>query len=174
MIQTSSLTIRRVKTSDWKDVKEIWAKVAKTEYAQYDNPKDTSDEAVEKRIKKWDSFSDSNEHMFFAVCHERKVIGYVAFNKRDTGYEIGYCFNPDYHRKGYAKESITKLINELHKKGINHFTAGTAINNIPSVKLLYSLNFKLVSTEQVSFYKDNLGNDIYFEGGNFELKFNNN
>ena len=174
MIQTNSLTIRRVKTSDWKDVKEIWAKVAKTEYAQYDNPKDTSDEAVKKRIKKWDSFSDSNEHMFFAVCHEEKVIGYVAFNKRDTGYEIGYCFNPDYHRKGYAKESITKLINELKNKGINHFTAGTAINNIPSVKLLYSLNFKLVSTEQVSFYKDNLGNDIYFEGGNFELKFNNN
>ena len=53
--------------------------------------------------------------------------------------------------------------------GITKFTAGTAINNIPSVSLLKSLGFTLVGTEKVSFYKDVQGNDIVFEGGIFKL-----
>ena len=41
--------------------------------------------------------------------------------------------------------------------------------NLPSVKLLKSLGFELVDTEKVSFYKDDEGNDIIFDGGIFEL-----
>jgi RimJ/RimL family protein N-acetyltransferase len=33
------------------------------------------------------------------------------------------------------------------------FTAGTALDNIPSVALLKSLGFTLIATEKVSFYK---------------------
>lgn len=46
--------------------------------------------------------------------------------------------------------------------------ARTAINNTPSVALLRALGFKLIEKEQVSFYKDENGNDIVFEGGVFE------
>ena len=53
--------------------------------------------------------------------------------------------------------------------GITNFTVGTAIDNAPSVALLKSLGFELIGTENVSFYKDSLGNDIVFEGGIFEL-----
>ncbi len=48
-------------------------------------------------------------------------------------------------------------------------TAGTAINNIPSVSLLKSLGFAQVGTEKVSFYKDSKGNDMVFDGGVFKL-----
>ena len=48
-------------------------------------------------------------------------------------------------------------------------TAGTALNNTPSVRLLTSLGFVLVGTETVSFYKDDEGIPITFEGGEFEL-----
>lgn len=61
------------------------------------------------------------------------------------------------------------LIDYLRTLGITKFTAGTAINNIPSVSLLKSLGFKMIGTENVSFYKDALGQDIVFEGGIFEL-----
>ena len=43
------------------------------------------------------------------------------------------------------------------------------MNNTPSVRLLTSLGFRQIGTETVSFYKDSAGNDITFEGGNYEL-----
>ena len=52
---------------------------------------------------------------------------------------------------------------------ITRFSAGTALNNKPSVELLKSLGFELQGTEDVSFYKDDQGNDITFEGGIFVL-----
>ena len=63
-------------------------------------------------------------------------------------------------------------IRDLTTIGIKKLTAGTAINNIPSVSLLKSLGFKLIGTEKVSFYKDEHGSDIFFEGGIFELNIN--
>ena len=107
--------------------------------------------------------------MFFAICLGDTVIGYIAFNKRADGYEIGYCFHSAYHGKGYAKESHLALFDHLRTMGISKFIAGTAINNTPSVSLLKSLGFEQVGTEDVSFYKDTEGNDIVFEGGIFEL-----
>ena len=48
--------------------------------------------------------------------------------------------------------------------GATTFTAGTAIDNIPSCRLLEKLGFACTSTETVSF--DNV---FSFRGGNFEL-----
>ena len=61
---------------------------------------------------------------------------------------------------------LQQLTNSI---GITKITAGTAINNTPSVSLLKSVGFELIGTEKVSFYKDAQGNDIVFEGGIFEL-----
>ena len=57
----------------------------------------------------------------------------------------------------------------MKDKGVVNITAGTALNNTPSVRLLASLGFKQTGTEEVSFYKDAEGNDITFEGGTYEL-----
>lgn len=92
------------------------------------------------------------------------------FHDIGNGYESGYCFHSDYHGKGYAKESYQALINLFSDRGIKRLTAGTALKNIPSVRLLNSLGFKQIGTERVSFYQDEDGNDIYFDGGIFELK----
>ena len=107
--------------------------------------------------------------MFFAICLEDTVIGYSAFNIRENGYEIGYCFHSAYYGKGYAKESHLALIDYMRELGIKRLIAGTAINNTPSVLLLKSLGFELIETEKVSFYKTADGSDIWFDGGVFEL-----
>ena len=73
--------------------------------------------------------------------------------------------------KGYVRESHLKLFEYLRGCGITRFTAGTAINNVPSVLLLKSLGFQQIGTEKVSFYKDSAGNDIVFDGGIFALTF---
>lgn len=169
LLKTDRLTIRHITADDWKSIKEIWVDFNAADLSQYDRPHNTDDEDVRFRIAKWAAANSGTEHMFFAVCLGDAVIGYSAFNKRKDGYEIGYCFHSAYHGKGYAKESHMALFDYLRTLGITKFTAGTAINNTPSVSLLKSLGFVLVGTEKVSFYKDEDGNDIVFEGGIFEV-----
>ncbi len=172
VLNTERLELRRIVAEDWQDVKKIWETFNQSEYVQYDRPNDTEDAVVQERIAKWAEVNKGNEHVFFAVCLQDKVIGYVAFNIREDGYEIGYCFHSDYHGKGYAKESLVALLNHMKKLGARKFTAGTALNNTPSVKLLETLGFQKVEEEKVSFYKDENGEDIVFDGGIFELNCN--
>lgn len=170
LLATDRLLLRRVEQSDWQSIRKIWEDEKQSKYACYDGYNDTSPEAVRHRIEKWASFRGSAEHMFFAVCLGEIVIGYFSFNIRENGYEIGYCFLSAYHGKGYARESLTALISFVREQyPAAHFTAGAALANIPSVRLLESVGFRLVGTEQVSFYQDASGRDIYFEGGIFEL-----
>ena len=171
LLKTERLNIRHVVADDWKSIRDIWVDFNSSEYAQYDTPHITEDANVQARIAKWASFNNGIEHMFFAICLGEIVIGYIAFNIRENGHEIGYCFHSAYHGKGYGKESHLALFDYLRTLGITKFSAGTALNNTPSVKLLTSLGFKLVEQEKVSFYKDANGNDIVFDGGIFEYGY---
>ena len=174
ILKTERLTIRHIVADDWKTIKEIWVDFNTSALSQYDKPHITDDADVQPRIAKWAAANSGTEHMFFAVCLDDTVIGYIAFNIRENGHEIGYCFHSAYHGKGYAKESHLALIDYMRELGIKRLTAGTAINNTPSVSLLKSLGFELIETEKVSFYKDADGNDIVFDGGVFALNLEKN
>jgi len=168
-IRTARLTIRRVRADDWQAVRSIWAEVSKTSLAQYDNPKPVDDAAVSARIEMWGSFVDSTAHMFFAVCLDGVMIGYVTLHDIGCGHELGYCFHPAYHGRGYAGESIRALLTAAKALHISRIEAGTALDNAPSVALLTKLGFRRIRTEAVSFYRDADGNDIVFPGGVYEL-----
>ena len=168
-LKTERLNIRHIEPDDWKSIKEIWIDFNTSSLSQYDMPHNTDDDDVRERIAKWADASKGTEHIFFAVCLDETVIGFFSFNIREDSHELGYCFHSKYQGKGYVKESLAALIEYLTTIGIKKLTAGTAINNVPSVSLLKSIGFQLTGTEKVSFYKDKHGNDITFEGGNFEL-----
>lgn len=169
MITTNRLLIRRVRADDWKAIQSIWEDASYSIYAQYDKPNDLDDKSVIRRIAKWASFATSDEHIFLAICLQEIVIGYVVLNMRKNSYELGYCFHSNYHGKGYARESIFAILEVMKKRGVVNITAGTALNNIPSLRLLTYLGFSQTGIEKVSFYKDDEGNDITFDGGNYEL-----
>lgn len=164
------LSFRRIEADDWESIKEIWDDQKCSVYACFDKPNDTAPDIVRKRIEKWASYANSMEHIFCAVCLDEHLIGYVAFNQRDGGYETGYCFHSKYQGKGYAKKSMTALIHAIHDiEPQAVITAGTAIENTPSVRLLKSLGFRQIGSETVSFYQDQDGKPIFFDGGIFEL-----
>jgi len=169
MIKTERLQIRRIKEDDWKGILRIWQNFSASAFAQYDTPHPTDEETVHRKIARWAQFADSTEHMFFAVCLEETLIGYVAFNIREDSHEVGYCFHSAYHAKGYAKESLSALLAHMRALGAKKISAGTALNNTPSVRLLKSLGFEQTGEEQVSFYQNADGSDIFFDGGIFEL-----
>lgn len=122
----------------------------------------TEDETIKASVKR---FAESE--LFFAVFLKESddMIGYICFHKNQRIYDLGYCFHSAYHSNGYAYES-TKAVLEycISKHGITHFTAGTAIDNTPSCRLLKKLGFVCTSTQTVSF-----DNTFSFQGGNFEL-----
>ena len=169
-ISTERLTIRRVRAGDWKAIQGIWADQSRSVYAQYDRPSDLEDASVERRIAKWASFANGNEHIFFAVCLKESPIGYVSLNRRENGYEMGYCFHSGHHGHGYARESISALLDLMKTQGVSRITAGTALGNTPSVRLLLFLGFTQTGTEKVSFYRDANGDPIVFDGGLYELR----
>lgn len=169
-ITTDRLTIRPIREEDWRAIRAIWEDFSASPCAQYDRPHNTDPEDVRARIARWAKFTaEGTEHMFFAVCREGAVMGYIAFNIRGKGYEIGYCFHSAHRGKGYAKEAHLALFDHLRRLGVTHFSAETALDNTPSVRLLASLGFRLTATEKVSFYKDAEGKAIVFDGGIFEL-----
>jgi len=168
-IKTERLFIRKIAADDWASIKRIWDDFGKSEYAKYDIPHKSKEDEIQLQVSKWETANRGKEHLFFAVCIEDEVIGYIDFHNTGNGYDSGYCFHSAYHGKGYAKESYQALINFWRGMGVRKLTAGTAMKNIPSVRLLSSLGFKHTGTERLSFYKDNSGNDIYFDGGIFEL-----
>lgn len=161
-LETSRLYIRHLNESDWQEMKNIFIDFNNSKYAVYDMPLPTGDEESKALTKR---FADS--HLFFAVFlkESSNMIGYICFHENGSKYDLGYCFHSAYHSNGYAYEGTNALVKYfVNERGATGFTAGTAINNIPSCRLLEKLGFSCVSTETVSF--DNI---FSFQGGNFEL-----
>lgn len=169
-LKTERLSIRRITVDDCRAMQAIWTDLAASPYAQYDHPQETDDASVRSRIDRWASVAEGMEHIFFAVCLQDTVIGFVSLNQRSDSYELGYGFHSDFHGKGYAKESLSAIIEWITAAGASCITAGTALDNAPSVRLLLSLGFRQTGTEDVSFWKDAEGNDIVFKGGIFHLQ----
>ncbi len=72
-----------------------------------------------------------------------KMIGNVYLGKRDFNtLEIGYVFNKNYWRNGYAKESCKALIDNAFSEGIHRIFAECDPKNPNSWKLLEKLGFQ--------------------------------
>ncbi len=135
-LETNRLFIRHLVESDWQEMKNVFIDFNHSPYAAYDRPLPTEEEEIKALTKR---FSDSN--LFFAVFLKSSatMIGYVGFHKVGDCYDLGYCFHSAYHSNGYAYESANALIKHLANTcGATRFTAGTAVDNIPSCKLLKS------------------------------------
>ena len=165
-LETKRVYIRPLYETDWQEMKEIFADFNNSRYAVYDMPLPIEDKEVKSLTR---SFAESN--LFFTVFLKESsdMIGYVCFHKDGDKYDLGYCFHSAYHSKGYAYESTKMLVEYfINQYRATCFTAGTAIDNIPSCRLLEKLGFVCVSTETISF-----DNTFSFQGGNFVLNVNN-
>ena len=161
-LKTFRLFIRDLREDDWTEMKRLFIDFNNSRYAVYDRPLPTEDMEVEALTKQ---FIENN--LFFAIylLDNNQMIGYVCFHKEQEKYDLGYCFHSAFYSNGYAYESTKALIDYLvQEHNVTTFTAGTAIDNIPSCKLLGKLGFECVSTEYLSFNKG-----VSFEGGNFIL-----
>lgn len=167
-MKTERLTIRLLEGTDWQRMMALAADFEKSQYAIYDMPFPAEEDAARELTRQ---FAESG--LFFAVFlpENPEMIGYVCFHNADGFYDLGFRFHSVYQGKGYACESCRALMEYLVRtRPVKGFTAGTALNNTPSCRLLEKLGFQCTATETLSFHKDAAGRDISFTGGLFACK----
>lgn len=154
---TNRLILRSMEASDWRALQRISADFAASPYRYFDHAFSLSDEAMQRLAA---NFSKSG--LFFSVLLQGEMIGYVCFHDDGGVYDLGFSFLSSYHGKGYAYEACAALLDYFKLQGIKRFTAGTALDNAPSVRLLEKLGFVPVSEEELEFHKGHP-----FIGGNY-------
>lgn len=159
-IETERMIIREFAPDDLDDLQEIFgdAETMKNCEPAYDREK------TEKFLRE---FCIGKRGAVAAVLKESsKVIGYILFREHDASvYEIGWIFNRQYWREGYAYESCRAVIEYGFSKRSIHKIFAEAIDGVKSVGLMKKLGMRLegIQREQTD---DNFGNwaDLYLYG----------
>lgn len=163
-METKRLYIRTLLPDDWPALKAVFADFRRSPCAVYDAPLPSEDGKVRALAARF-----AASRLCFAVFlkHSPAMIGYVCFHDERESYDLGFCFLSSHHGRGYAREACEALIDALRRlRRAQCFTAGAALENIPSCRLLERLGFALQRTEPMSFHKN-----IAFTGGFFVKRF---
>lgn len=135
-VETERLILRRYTTKDLQDIYEYLSNPKVVEYEPY-KPMSMKEakETLEWRIS-------SDEFVAVELKSSHKMIGNVYLGKRDfNSLEIGYVFNEDYWKQGYARESCENLIEEAFSNGVHRIFAECDPQNPNSWSLLEKLGF---------------------------------
>ena len=103
-----------------------------------------------------------------AAVHRKtgKVIGYILFNESNEGvYEMGWFFNRNFWRQGYAFESCRAVIDYAFRERKAHKIFAESIDAVKSVSLMQKLGMQSEGIQH-SHTRDNHGNwaDLYLYG----------
>lgn len=95
-----------------------------------------------------------------------KLIGYVLFNEYEPGvYEMGWIFNKNFWRQGYAYEACSALLRHAFETLGVHKVFAEAIDGVKSVGLMKKLGLKPEGVQRLQTH-NNSGQwcDLHFYG----------
>lgn len=109
-----------------------------------------------------------NRNGALAAIHKEsnKVIGYILFNECSSGiYEIGWFFNRNFWRHGFAYESCKALIDYAFEELSAHKIFAETTDTVKSAGLMQKLGmqFESIQSSPADNMHDN-GTDLYFYG----------
>ena len=157
-LMTERLLIRPLEAADWRQMQRILADFRQSPWAACDAPMPPED--AERLTAQ---FAQTGLFYLVRPLEAETAAGYVCFHQAGDAYYMGYCFHSDGQRLGYAFESISALMARIRAtRGAAVFTAGTALANAPSCRLLEKLGFVCEGEERVSF-----DGAVSFTGGRF-------
>jgi len=140
-LETDRLIIRRFQPEDWMDLYEYLSREEVVRFEPYNVFSD--EECIKEAARRAEMVC------FWAVCQKEtgKLIGNLYFQQEEPEnfltWELGYVFNPDFGKKGYATESCGRIMEfaftELYARRI---TAMCNTKNEHSWKLLERLGMR--------------------------------
>ncbi len=168
-LETDRLVIRNFRPDDWEALHEMISQYQASENALYDQQWPTTPDEI-KGVAEWFAGGDG----FLAVCLKDtgQFIGFVALNPEEKKgvYNIGYIFNANFHKQGYATEACHAMLdhafNTLQAESV---ISGTAALNRASCRLLERLGFQKIDEKTSSFRQTPDGKPIEFLGNIYNL-----
>lgn len=160
-IRTKRLVIRDYSPSDWRDLHEIFSDPVVMKECEPAYSEEQTRDALDYFIKK---------SIAYAVClaDSGKVIGHALFNQlpppdEEGVYEIGWIYNRNYWRNGYAFEAAKALIDYGFQELKLHKICAETIDPVKSVGMMKKLGMNHEGTFR-SHTKDLDGNwvDLYW------------
>lgn len=158
-LQTQRLNIRRFHPSDWQDLYEYLSQEEVVKYEPYD--------VFTEEQSRQEAKNRSENPDFWAVCLKDggKVIGNVYLAPQDFNtWEIGYVFNRNYQKHGYATEAAKALLDYVvREKSARRLVAMCNPKNVASWHLLERLGFRREGhlKENIYFKTDASGNPLW-------------
>ena len=156
--ETKRLILRRYRIED---VQDLFEYLSDEEVVKYEPYKPLSFDEAKKNLE-WRI--GTGEMIAVELKSSHKMIGNVYLGRRDfEALEIGYVFNRNYWRQGYAAESCEVLIQRAFSNGIHRIYAECDPDNKSSWKLLVALGFQREAhfRKNVYFWKDETGKAIW-------------
>lgn len=147
IIETERLIFRGIDESDAKLIVE-WRSAPEV-YKYFKSPHEIT---VEEHLNWYNNTYLTNDNRFDWMCIEKKSknrIGVFGLCKEDDRVEVNYLLIPEVQHKGYATEAIRSLVNYASGNwNIRNIVAEIHEENIPSIKLIEKLGFKVVKKEE--------------------------
>ncbi len=135
-METERLILRRYIGEDLEDLYEYLSDVETVRYEPY---KPMSFEETRQELEYRIS---SSEFIAVELKDTHKMIGNIYLGGRDSNtLEIGFVFNKDYWKRGYASEACNSLISEAFSNGIHRIYAECDPDNTASWRLLERRGF---------------------------------
>ncbi|MBN2504856.1 MAG: GNAT family N-acetyltransferase [Bacilli bacterium] len=144
------------------DLNDLYDYLSKPEVTRYEPYEPFTWETCKKEIK---ARSKSADYLAVYEKQFKKVIGNVYFHNRDNlTWELGYIFNSDFWRKGYAFEAVSAFIEfAFYNLRIHRIIARCDTRNDASWRLLEKLGFRREGHEEknIAFRKDSEGKALW-------------
>ena len=143
MIETERLILRNVAEKDAEMMfdyrnNELCAKYQRGQAKAFDDICNLIERRKNDVISVGDPFMLS-----VALKRSDVMIGEIVIMPKDGAISMGYTFHYKYHRKGYAYEALTALMDFLHERYPSwEFICFTEPENVPSMALLKKLGYK--------------------------------
>ena len=156
--ETERLILRKFREDDLTDLFEYLSNEEVLRFEPY-KPIDIHAAAEELRNR-----IASDEMIAVELKTTKKLIGNIYLGKRDfDALEIGYVFNQQYWRQGFAKESCQAIIAKAFTGGTHRIFAECDPHNTASWKLLESLGMRREAhlKQNVYFWTDENGNPLW-------------
>ena len=137
-IKSERLSMRLLKMRDWRRLAALDADFSASPYAAYDLPWPKDRRGIKRLTRGF-----VRTRLFYAVLLGRRMIGYICFCEEEDGaYDVSYLIHSAQQRQGYATESVGTMLRYVaQNKPATRFTAMTAAENLPSVKVLEHFGF---------------------------------
>lgn len=152
-LKTERLVLRKIKTSDYKDVFRYASKEEVSKYVTWD--KHTDPKITKKLCRHWKNQYIHKSTYRWAIEYNKRVIGcidvVVLYEQKAV---LGWCIDSEFWNKGIVTEAVAAVRDYLlNDVGFEAIEAAHIKENIGSGRVMQKIGMKQIPYEETVYYR---------------------